>query len=406
MNNKFKTQRGQAIVLIALALVGLVGFTALAVDGGNAFADKRQAQNAADSAALAAALKKVRNPSGTDWITVGTNIAISNGYDSNSENQNVEIHSPPISGPYMNNYEYIQVFITSTVDTFFAPVVGINQVTSAVEAVARAKPPTKAYPFDGAAIVGTNPSASSCAFDSGDSNAAEWTLVGGGVFSNGCAVSKNGDSVDLPDDKCVYTVGTAENFTCQEENQSGLFYSEEDIANMMPASPPCDGTATGGYNVPANPSDFTFENGIYCVTNFDAFRKEDVVLNNATLYVVDDDFQVGFQGSGGFSGTASSSGGLAGIYLYVKPSSTPCPTYTSVKTQVLEYTGNGATGMTGMILAPTACIDFRGNSNGVATHSQIIGYNVSSNGTAALQIEYDPSENTKLPVPPQIELAQ
>ncbi len=175
---------------------------------------------------------------------------------------------------------------------------------------------------------------------------------------------------------------------------------------MMPASPPCDGTAEGGYNVPNNPSNFTFENGIYCVTNFDVFRKKDIVLNNATLFVMDDDFDVGFQGGGGFAGTASNSGPLKGIYMFVAPSNTPCPRFTSNSTQVLEYRGNGNTGMTGMILAPTACIDFRGNSNGHATHSQVIGYNVSSNGNASLHIEYNPDENTKLPVPPEIQLTR
>ena len=57
-------------------------------------------------------------------------------------------------------------------------------------------------------------------------------------------------------------------------------------------------------------------------------------------------------------------------------------------------------------LLTTACIDFRGNSNGAATHSQVIGYNVTSNGNASLQIHYDPEENAEAYVPPQIELAE
>jgi hypothetical protein len=401
---KRRSERGQAIVLIAMAIVGLVGFTALSVDGGFAYADQRQAQNAADTAALSSALAKVRGNSA--WATIGQSLAAANGYDNNGTTNTVTVISPPTSGPYTGNSEYIQVTITSLVDTFFAPVVGVEQVTNVVEAVARAKPPTRVIPFDGAAVVGLNPSNSGCAFDSGNSGAVRWILKGGGIFSNGCAFSKNGDSVDLPNDKCVFTVGDASNFTCQEENQSALFYDEYDIAGMMPATPPCDGTATGGYNVPNNPSSFTFTDGIYCVSNFDAFRKEDIVLNNATLYVNDDNFDVGFQGGGGFTGSASTSGSLKGIYLFVAPSDTPCPRFTSNTTQVLEYRGNGAIGTVGMILAPTACIDFRGNSNGEAIHSQVIGYNVTSNGAAALLVQYDPNENTKLPVPPEIQLSE
>jgi len=46
-------QRGQAIVIIALTLLVLVSLVALAVDGGNAYAQRRNAQNAVDGAAVA-----------------------------------------------------------------------------------------------------------------------------------------------------------------------------------------------------------------------------------------------------------------------------------------------------------------------------------------------------------------
>ncbi|MCI0553607.1 MAG: pilus assembly protein TadG-related protein, partial [Anaerolineae bacterium] len=59
MTNK-NSEKGQALVLIALAAVGLFAFAALAIDGGRVFSDRRHAQNAADTAALAAALAKIR----------------------------------------------------------------------------------------------------------------------------------------------------------------------------------------------------------------------------------------------------------------------------------------------------------------------------------------------------------
>ena len=52
-------ERGQALVLIALAIVGLAAMAGLVIDGGNAFLDRRNAQSAADSAALTAALARV-----------------------------------------------------------------------------------------------------------------------------------------------------------------------------------------------------------------------------------------------------------------------------------------------------------------------------------------------------------
>src|SRR3954453_20939548 len=48
-------ERGQALPVIALMLTVILGGAAMVVDGGNAMAQQRGTQNAADSAALAAA---------------------------------------------------------------------------------------------------------------------------------------------------------------------------------------------------------------------------------------------------------------------------------------------------------------------------------------------------------------
>jgi hypothetical protein len=46
-------EKGQAVVVLALSLLVLIGFAALAVDGSNAYAQRRAMQNAADAGALA-----------------------------------------------------------------------------------------------------------------------------------------------------------------------------------------------------------------------------------------------------------------------------------------------------------------------------------------------------------------
>src|SRR5829696_3991576 len=82
-------EKGQVLILIALAAIGLVGFTALAIDGSRVFSDRRHAQNAADTAALAAALAKIRTPNyppnapdapNLAAIAAGEERAESNGY--------------------------------------------------------------------------------------------------------------------------------------------------------------------------------------------------------------------------------------------------------------------------------------------------------------------------------------
>ena len=401
--NKF--EKGQALVIIVFAMMGLLAMTALTVDGGLAYSDRRQAQNAADSAAFAAGLAKTKS---LNITAAALDRAASNGYHNDGIRSIVAVNNPPTSGTYSGNSEYIQVIITSNFPLTFANLLGKPQMTNVVEAIARAKPGSMNPLFYGNAVVGLNPSTSDCAFDSGNSNAAHWALTGGGIFSNGCAHAKNNSSVTLtPNGTCVTTVASASGFTCEQENQGALAYNyPNDIAAMMPPTPACDGTHDGGYIVPSNPSSFTFSNGIYCVGNFDAFTKEDIILNNATLYITDPVFDVKFAGSGGFSGTPSTSGDYVGYYMVVAMKSPPCPTFTSNKSQVIEFRGNGLTNLVGTILAPSACVDYRGNSSGMQTHSQIIGYNVTSNGNADVQLIYNENENRRQVTPPTLELTK
>src|SRR5215211_2967834 len=110
------SEKGQSLILIALAAIALFAFTALAIDGSRIFSDRRHAQNAADTAALDAALVKTR---GGDWEAGGLQRALSNGYNNNGTTNNVIFYNPPVDGPYQGSDEYIQVKIRSDVDLFF-----------------------------------------------------------------------------------------------------------------------------------------------------------------------------------------------------------------------------------------------------------------------------------------------
>jgi hypothetical protein len=80
-----KDSRGQAILIIALLLVVLIALMALVIDGGNAYAQRRRAQNAVDSSVLAGAqeLTKVIVPGVTHqeiWAQI-EDYAVLNGLD-------------------------------------------------------------------------------------------------------------------------------------------------------------------------------------------------------------------------------------------------------------------------------------------------------------------------------------
>lgn len=58
-------ERGSAVIMVALAMVVLVGFTALVIDGGNLYFRHTRFQDAADATALAAAIELGQNAGGS-----------------------------------------------------------------------------------------------------------------------------------------------------------------------------------------------------------------------------------------------------------------------------------------------------------------------------------------------------
>jgi hypothetical protein len=285
-------------------------------------------------------------------------------------------------------------------------VLGRTQLSSAVTATSLGCGFYRAPLFNGSAVVGLNPNPGQCAFDTGNSGSVEWTIEGAGIFSNGCAFASNHDhTVEFLGGECVDSVGiiTGFNDDCANPNQSdqSIAYPGDVIAIMPPD--PCDGTP-GDVGLPPPVSGSTFSNGVYCISDLDAYNQEDIVLNNATLYITDPVFDLRFSGGGGLYGTPTNGGDFDNYYMVVPYDSslTPCPTFTSVSTQVIEWRGNGAGTFSGTILAPMACLDLRGNADQSAIHSQVIGYIVGSNGNAEVYVSYNPDENHLDPVYPTI----
>ena len=101
MMNK-RTEKGQALIIIALAAVVLFGFAALAIDGSTAFSDRRHAQNSADTAALAGALAFTR---GRDVTTAATDRATNNGYTTNGSTK-TDSGTSGLSGWMVRGYAF------------------------------------------------------------------------------------------------------------------------------------------------------------------------------------------------------------------------------------------------------------------------------------------------------------
>ncbi len=409
MSTKFPSERGQAIILIALSIIGLLGLTALAVDGGNAYSERRRAQNAADTTALDAALAMVR---GQNLYTEGLARAASNRYvdsdpsaASSTPEVNVEIYNPPISGPYTGNTEYVQARIIAKVNTYFGRVIGIETVTNKVEAVARAKPPISTPMFNGNAIVSLSPEDCKAVVYQGNANT---NVTGGGIFVNSdCADSAffNNSSAAYLSAPCLQSVG-------------GITYepgainipSECIISGVAPLptpiypDPTCSGSATKDGNVlspgtvPGDfpPSGVTMLNpGIYCVGGDFRVNANDFLTGHEVVIRVDNGY-VRWNGNATIDLSAPTSGPFAGLLLFLPEGNT----------NYVEINGNSGSEFTGTILAPSSDVSILGTGIATGLNSQIIGYTVDLTGNGNTLINYNAGQNYWPPEPPAVQLVQ
>lgn len=412
MNTHPKSEKGQALILIALALVVLIAFTALAVDGGNIYAERRRAQNAADTTVLDAALAKVR---GGNLYAEGLARAASNNYsdsdstsNSSSTTVNVEIYNPPISGPYAGASEYIQVFITSQVDTFFAGIVGVSSVTNKVESIARAVPSVVQPMYNGNAVVGVAPHECRAVTFQGN---ASTVLINSGIFiQSDCATdaffnNSNAGDLTLP---CLQAVGGIPPIN------TGVIHVPSNCINQgvapLPAvvepNPTCNTTATisGNTMSPGNytsnsafpPAGVTNLNpGVYCITQADFRMNGSDTLTGIGVTIRVDLGSVRIAG-GNTILSAPTSGSLKGLLIFL-PSTNSSP---------VIINGNGVVQLTGTIMAQSSNVQVNGTSSTTNISGQIIGYTIVLTGTGGLSLTYNPDENYHAPIPPSIELTR
>lgn len=419
--------RGQALVLIVAGIVGLIGLTALAIDGGNAYSDRRHAQNAADTSSLAGALALVR---GDDYQAVALARAASNGYvdsdptaGSSSSTVNVEVYNPPISGVYDGNNEYVQVIITSHVRAFFAPVVGVREMVNKVNAVAHAIPPTVAPIYPGNAVVGLDPSACKAVMYQGSANATLYNADGSslsGIFVNSdcttAAFFNNSAAAKLTAGSMCAVGGVtykAGSLAIPDSSNSGIetgctqmnYPPTEWVGPEASAELWCStaGTKSGSWISPGHwtgtfpPAGVDHMNaGVYCVDgNFKLNGGDTLTGHDVTIYMRSGDVSW----NGGATVDLSAPPGpsdpdtnpFGGLLLYV-PLSNPA---------TVTINGNADSKMVGTILAPSSECSVEGTGD-AGLHGQVICYDVKLTGSTGIKIYYDPNDNYQATIPPSL----
>lgn len=118
-----RDENGQALVFTVLCMAILLGFMALAIDVGWTFRTRRNAQIAADAAAIAAALDYKYNGSITSAQTAGQAAATANGVQNGTGGASVAINIPPQNGPFTAQSGFIEARVIDPSPTVFMGVI-------------------------------------------------------------------------------------------------------------------------------------------------------------------------------------------------------------------------------------------------------------------------------------------
>ncbi len=133
---RLKDESGNVLVIAALSMTALLGFVALATDVGVLYRGQRNAQIAADSAAIGASVSYLHTGSTTSAVAAGKSAASANGVTDGTSGASVTISIPPIDGPNTGSAGFVEAQITQPRNTLFMRMFGINTVTVGTRAVA------------------------------------------------------------------------------------------------------------------------------------------------------------------------------------------------------------------------------------------------------------------------------
>jgi hypothetical protein len=425
-------ESGQVLLIIALGMVALLGFTAMAVDGGMIYADRRFDQNAADASAYAgagAAAMAMENsqityrsfncsaPAGSTMATkmnfakseavkAAKSRAASNNFviESNLDTQHgVEVvcgTETKSGGVYMDKYFDIHTMVSSDLKTAFAHLFFKGPIRNTVESVVRVRPRNDlAYGFAIASL------GSDCKkgieFD-GNSNVLVHLT---GIFSNSCLTTNGGINVEVD----PATAGI--NYYDQQKiNGSGLLdplpkKADSQIPRMEIPAPNCDHPSLidggkvkdGGSLKPGRyesikinaGNNLILEPGLYCLDGDLTALGGTLVGNGVTIYQRQGSFDVGGNVTVQLAApTAPADPALRGMLFYAAEGNTSAH----------KMSGGGASWYVGTMYAPDGSIELGGNNSINPTYTtQIVADYVKIHGTADMEIYFNDTLTYQIP---------
>ncbi len=412
---KNSSEHGQAMVLIVLGMVVLLGFTALAVDGSMLYSDRRFAQNASDASSLAGAAEAalhLENSQVTysNWNCGGTKItaaasaaraaAVSRAQDNGvtidqdiSDKNGVEIQcGVDNSNGWADKYMDIHTAVTSDTKSAFSQLIFQGSLRNTVESVARVRP--RHNLAFGYAIVALNPDNCQGQQNGATFHGTAWIYVeGSGIFTNGCLRGNGSPSVTV--------TGGGINYVGQLVGDPSLFNPDpEKVSTGIPAStyeiPEPDCSHPDAHLVSGKKMSGELEPGLYCVSgNLQINGNDSLIGDGVTIFILDGFVHINGNATIQLSAPNEStdpSPAVAGLLFYMAPTNH----------NVLRINGNSESFYQGSILAAGSDIDILGTAAIDAYQTQIIGWNVQVGGTSDTYVRFD--DNLNLMRPTYLEL--
>jgi hypothetical protein len=429
--NKNKLQSGQVVILLAISMVVLLGFTALAIDGSLLYSDRRQLQTAADAAALAGAgaagnYLAENNIKSGDWVcdgsviparTAAVNQAIivagTNGSAITFGTGENTVHTECVGSFLDYGPKYIDVIVTITDDTKTSLVHFVYQgeVKNTVKAIARVYASSSIGM--GNSIISLNESCESkggIRFAGGGTQDTKVILTGGGAYSHSCIWFDGGVYVDAGDDGSIlYTDSTD-----YDETRTNIYVNPppDKVEIVMPpiiieppkctndpyepvANNPTSLSAGNYQGITVTNSDLVLSPGLYCLTGDFSISGGSVTGNGVTIYLINGGYKI--SGNPTITLTAPEVGceytppadgcppAIGGLLIYHNPTGTG---------SVIQIEGSGGSTYSGTVYAPKSDISIGGTSGTssddmIEAGVQAIGYNVKIHGNADVNIPYN-----------------
>lgn len=451
---KNRSERGQVLVLLVVGIVVLLGFTALAIDGGMLYSDRRYDQSVADSAALA----------GTQYVThlfIDNNVKAANfgcttpgvwvdrstGWSTRpfwlgspelaqifgtaegkaSEN-NITVDTTGADPKNRvevrcgGSYFDVKVVITTTTKTSFAHLLFGGTLRNTVTAIARTQPNTPG--LMGYSLYATD---NDCTGDPSSNNdggidfsgGGTYTgtfaidITGGGAFTRSCLngnnmphsyIRSNANSCyDDPASTATYDCGTDGTFDppAQVVTTDPLegFYVDFPNCNDPAIAPPRtvnsgDTVLQPGYYQNVNLSNITTLNpGLYCIDvgNNQIFNR---VLHTQAGNGFDEGVTIVFLRDGA---QYKYTGQTDWIVKAAKPNGHNAPhlipgvVMASKVEFLLDLNGDAMAQLWGTVYMPEAHLILGGTPTTVPVASQIIVHDLKYNGTGTMNMMYDDS---------------